>query len=91
MNPRKTSYVVEIHQLQQPYRNADSLQKATRLLSYEAANPFGAFQIGQTLSQTRPTKYLGTIQHIHHWVGEDEDDTGLVHRTILYVFNAPQS
>ena len=89
MNARNTVYSLEVHQLARPYRSADSLQNATRLHSYESATPFGTFHVGDTFSETRPTKYLGRIQHIHHWVGEGEGP-GLVHRTVLYVFNEPQ-
>jgi hypothetical protein len=84
MEARKTSYVLEIHQLARPYRSADSLQNATRLHSYESVAPFGNFHVGDTFSDTHPTKYLGRIQHIHHGLGQEGRD--LIHRTVLYVF-----
>jgi hypothetical protein len=89
MNARKTTYTLEVHKLARPYRSADSLQNATRLHSYESATPFGAFHVGDTYSDSRPTKYLGQIQHIHHWVGEG-DGTEVVHRMVLYIFHEGQ-
>ena len=80
---------LEIHELARPYRDADSLQNSTQLHQFESPSGFGAFQVGETLSQSNPTKYLGTIQHIHHWLGEDEDGR-LVHRTLLYVSNSTE-
>ena len=47
----------------------------------------GSFRVGDTLSSSHPTKYLGVIQHVHHWVGEG-DDGELIHRTLLYVCDA---
>lgn len=86
MNTRQITHVLEVYQLPRPYRSADSLQNATRLHSYESAITFGPFHVGETFSDSHPTKYLGRIQHIHHWLGEG-DGPGLVHRTLLYVFN----
>ena len=84
-NTRGVTYALEVYQLVRPYKSADSLQNATRLHSYESATSFGAFHVGETFSDSHPTKYLGRIQHIHHWVGEGEGPH-LLHRTILYVF-----
>ena len=86
MNMRKTTYALEIYQLSRPYRSMDSLQNLTKLHSYESATDFGAFHAGDTFSDSHPTKYLGTIQHVHHWLGEGEGPD-LLHRTVLYVFN----
>jgi hypothetical protein len=86
MSARRTTYALEVYQLRQPYRSPDSLQSATRLHSYESATGFGAFHVGETFSDMRPTKYLGRIQHVHHWLGEGEEGD-LVHRTVLYVFD----
>ena len=86
MQMRTTTYSLEVHQLPRPYRAGESLHNATRLHQYESVAPFGAFQVGQTFSNSRPDRYLGRIQHIHHWVGEG-DGPHLLHRTILYVFN----
>ena len=86
MNAKKTTYALEVYQLQRPYRNPDSFQYATRVHSYESATPFGEFHVGDTFSDSHPTKYLGRIQHIHHWLGQG-DEPGLLHKTILYIFN----
>jgi hypothetical protein len=86
MTMRTTTYSLEVHQLHRPYRAADSVQNATRVHEYESVTPFGEFHIGETFSDSSPTKYLGRIQHIHHWLGEG-DGKSLMHRTILYVFN----
>lgn len=86
MTMRSTTYALEVHQLHRPYRAADSVQNATRVHEYESVTPFGEFHIGETFSDSTPTKYLGRIQHIHHWLGEGEG-RNLLHRTILYVFN----
>ena len=86
MSTRNITFALEIYQLARPYRSADSLQNATRLHQYESATDFGVFHVGETFSDSHPTKYLGRIQHIHHWLGEGEGPN-LVHRTILYVFN----
>lgn len=86
MSMRNTIYSLEVHQLHRPYRASDSLQNATRLHQYESATPFGEFHVGETFSDSQPTKYLGRIQHVHHWLGES-DGPHLMHRTILYVFN----
>jgi hypothetical protein len=83
---RRTAYGLEVFQLHRPYRNADSLQNATRLHHYESDTDFGSFRVGDTFSDSHPTKYLGVIQHVHHWLGEG-DDGELVHRTLLYVFD----
>ena len=89
MSMRKTVYSLEVYQLPKPFRSMDSVTGATRLHSYESATPFGEFHVGDTFSDSRPTKYLGRIQHIHHWVGEG-DGPGLVHRIVLYIFNDGQ-
>ena len=86
MNAKNTAYALEVYQLQRPYRNQDSLQYVKHLHSYESATPFGEFHVGETFSDSHPTKYLGRIQHIHHWLGQDEGPH-LVHKTILYIFN----
>ena len=83
---RRTAYALEVYQLRRPYRNADSLQNATPLHHYESDTDFGSFRVGDTFSDSRPTKYLGVIQHVHHWLGEGEDGE-LLHRTLLYVFD----
>ena len=85
MNARTVTYALEVHQLTRPYRSADSVQNATHVHTYESSTPFGAFHVGDTFSDSHPTKYLGRIQHIHHWVGEG-DGPSLLHRTLLYVF-----
>lgn len=86
-NLRTTVYALEVYQLHRPYRNADSLQNATLLHHYESQTPFGQFHVGETFADSRPSKYLGRIQHIHHWLGEHDDGPQLVHRTIIYVFD----
>lgn len=83
---RKTVYALEVYQLQKPYRAPESLQNATRLHSFESSTGIGEFHVGETYTESQPTRYLGTIQHIHHWFGEGEG-TDLVHRTMLYVYN----
>jgi hypothetical protein len=88
MARQNVAFELEIHDLHKPYRGPDSLQSATLVHKFESPTAFGSFQVGQTLSHMQPTKYLGTIQHIHHWIGED-DDMRLVHRTMLYVSSAP--
>ena len=77
---RRTAYALEVFQLHRPYRSAESLQNATRLHHYESDTDFGSFR------NSHPTKYLGVIQHVHHWLGEG-DEGELVHRTLLYVFD----
>lgn len=84
---RNVAFELEIHALRRPYRGPDSLQDSVHLHKFESPAPFGSFQVGHSLSHLQPMKYAGTIQHIHHWVGED-DDARLVHRTTLYVLNA---
>ena len=83
---RQTNYALEVYQLSKPFRTMDSVTGATRLHSYESATDFGAFHKGDTFSDSQPTKYLGTIQHVHHWLGES-DGPDLLHRTVLYLFN----
>ncbi len=86
MIARKTTYALEVYQLPRPFRSMDSVTGATRLHSYESSTDFGAFHKGDTFSDSQPTKYLGTIQQVHHWLGEGEGPD-LVHRTVLYLFN----
>ena len=83
---RKTVYSLEVYQLSKPFRTMDSVTGATRLHNYESATDFGTFHKGDTFSDSNPTKYLGTIQHVHHWLGDDEGPD-IIHRTVLYVFN----
>lgn len=86
MAMRKTTYALEVYQLSKPFRSMDSVTGALKLHSYESSTDFGTFQKGDTFSDSHPTKYLGTIQHVHHWLGPGEHDD-VLHRTILYVFN----
>jgi hypothetical protein len=86
MASRRTAYALEVFKLHRAYKTADSLQNATRLHHYESAMDFGSFRVGDTFSDSHPTKYLGVIQHVHHWLGEG-DDGELLHRTLLYVFD----
>jgi hypothetical protein len=86
MNTPKVTYALEIQQLTRPFRSTDNLQNGTRLHTYESTEPLGAFNVGDTFSHGQPLKYLGKIQHIHHSLSS-ADWSGLVHRTILYVFD----
>lgn len=86
ISTKNCAYTLEVFQLPRAYRNEDSLQQATRLHAYDSGTPFGEFHIGETFSDSQPKKYLGRIQHIHHWVGES-DDFPLLHKTILYIFH----
>jgi hypothetical protein len=85
MRSQQTRYVVEVWLLPRPYRTVDSLQTATRVTHYESATGFGPFHQGDTFSHGLGNHYLGTIQHVHHRVGQEEGDE-VVHRTLLYVF-----
>jgi hypothetical protein len=83
----RTVYSLEVYQLHYPYRDADSLQNSTLLHHYESQNPFGEFHVGDTFAHSRPSKYLGRIEHIHHWVGDD-GGSAMTHRILLYVHDA---
>jgi hypothetical protein len=85
MQNQRTRYALEIWLLPRPYRSVENLQTATRVTQYESLNSFGAFHVGDSFSHGLANHYLGTIQHVHHRVGQEEGDE-VVHRTLLYVF-----
>ena len=86
MQSGKTVYALEIYQLTRPYRSPENLQAAAHLHSYESTASFGVFHVGDSLSHGLANCYVGTIQHVHHRIAED-DSPNVVHRTLLYVFN----
>jgi hypothetical protein len=85
MRQQRTTFVLEIWLLPRPYRTSDNLQSASRVTYYESLNGFGTFHVGDSFSHGFSNQYLGTIQHVHHRVGQEEGDE-VVHRTLLYLF-----
>ena len=83
---RITVYALETKNLQNPYRNQESLNNSTPLDSHESSTPFGAFHVGDGVSDGPSLRYLGNIQYIHHWIGDYGDDQ-ILHKTILYLYD----
>jgi hypothetical protein len=81
MRSTQTRHVLEIWR---PYRSAENLQTATRVTQYESASGFGPFHTGDTFSHGLRNDFLGTIQHIHHRIGQEDADE-VIHRTLLYL------
>lgn len=83
MTTKPVTYSLEIHQLHAPYSTQKSLERSTRLHMHEAEQPFGAFHVGETITDGPSLTYLGRIQHIHHWVGDTGDE--IRHGIALYL------
>jgi hypothetical protein len=86
MKTKTTIYALEIKLLLEATIEDENIKNATPLLSLESSTAFGGFQVGDGISDGPNIHYLGVIQHIHHIIG-DYDDDKILHTTTLYVYD----
>ena len=84
MTTKPILYSLEIYQLHGSYREIDDLSGATLLDHYYTSSSFGAFHVGDTINEGHLMAILGTVAHVHHWVGDYGEDQ-VLHKTCLYL------
>jgi hypothetical protein len=82
-----TTYSLEIHELDEPFSGVTDIDHATRVDIIDSDTPFGSFRCGETLHWMPDFRFMGEIQHIHHWVGK-AGSSDVIHKTCLYLYLA---
>jgi hypothetical protein len=78
-------YRLLIYLLEKPYKDQNQVEDLHLDLEFKSQEPFGSFNVGDTLTDGMGLKYLGEIQHIHHWIGSCDGEWR--HDTKLYLFS----